>query len=134
MMENYEDIIHLPHHVSGTHPPMPAASRAAQFAPFAALSGFEDAVRETARLTEEKRELDEDARNRLDEKLRMLQDKIKDKQEVEITYFRPDGKKEGGAYATVKGYLKKADIYGRKLVMHDGTRIDAGDILEISIN
>ena len=107
----YDDIIHLPHHVSTAHPPMPAADRAAQFSPFAALAGHEAAIRETARLTDERAELDENAKAVLDEKLRMIQEMLPAHPEITVTYFQPDAKKSGGAYVSVTGRVKKLDLY-----------------------
>lgn len=120
---NYEDIINLPHHVSAVHPPMPMEVRAAQFSPFAALTGYGEAIRETGRLTEEKMELEEDEAGDLDRKLRILQERIEDGPEVSVTYFQPDARKSGGAYMTVTGRIRKIDIFHRVLAMEDGTRI-----------
>lgn len=128
----YDDIISLPHPVSGSHPPMPVAERAAQFSPFAALTGFEDAIRETGRLTDSKVELDEDARELLDEKLkrlRRLQAESGEMPWAAVTYFRPDEKKDGGAYVTVTGQVKRVDEYERVLVLQDGKRIPLGEIV-----
>lgn len=119
----YEDIIHLPHHVSAVHPPMPMEVRAAQFSPFAALTGYEEAIRETGRLTEEKAELEEDEAEELDRRLSMLQERIGDRPEISVTYFKPDARKSGGAYVTAVGRLRKIDMFDRVLVMVDGTRI-----------
>lgn len=128
----YDDIIHLPHHVSPTHPQMPVPDRAAQFAPFAALTGHEAAIRETARLTDEKITLDENAKALLDEKLRMVQEMPEAHPGITITYFQPDGKKSGGHYLSVTGKVKKTDGYGHCLVMDDGLRIPLDDIIEIT--
>lgn len=128
----YEDIINLPHHVSPTRPRMSRADRAAQFSPFAALSGYGDAVKETARLTGQRIELDESAKAALDEKLRLLAEVIEDRPETAITYFLPDRKKTGGEYVTVSGRVKRADSVQRELVMTDGTRIPVEDILDIA--
>ena len=102
MTGKYDDIIHLPHHVSATRPRMPMLDRAAQFSPFVALTGYEAAVRETARLTDQRVELDESAKAELDRKLRLLLS-LPGQPEASITYFRPDERKEGGAYETVTG-------------------------------
>ena len=107
----YEDIIDLPHHVSYRHPRMSRIDRAAQFAPFSALTGYGAAVEETARLTEGLTELDETARALLNEKLRMLADSLGDEPQISITYFRPDERKAGGAYVTVSGIVKTLDEY-----------------------
>lgn len=144
-MGNYDDIIGLDHHVSRVHPQMSRADRAAQFSPFAALTGYGEAIRETGRLTEERVELDEDVKERLDEKLRMLQHRIEERgqkrmpsyeggydyPEASITYFRPDDRKEGGSYVTVAGRVKKIDAYGQMVVMADGMRIPVGDIVGV---
>lgn len=130
----YDDIIRLPHHVSGVHPPMPIAERAAQFSPFAALTGFEDAIQETGRLTESRAELDEDAKELLDEKLerlRLLQAESGEMPGTAVTYFRPDKKKDGGAYVTVTGQVKRVDEYERVLVLRDGEKIPLGEIVEL---
>ncbi|WP_276949901.1 hypothetical protein [Acetatifactor muris] len=128
---NYEDIIYLPHHVSTTHLHMPIADRAAQFSAFAALTGYEEVIREAGRVTGERIELDEDARMLLDEKLQTLQERMAEQPETVITYFSPDGKKTGGAYVTVRGRVKKIDAYERMLVMTDGTRIAVEEIVQI---
>lgn len=130
-MGKYDDIINLPHHVSTARPHMPMSDRAAQFAPFRALSGYEDAVRETARLTEEKIELTEDEKAILDMQLQRLADEIANQPSVSVTYFQPDKKKAGGAYVTVTGQLKKIDDLEGALILMDGKRIQIGDILEI---
>lgn len=129
----YEDIIHLPHHVSGVHPQMAQRDRAAQFSPFAALTGYEDALEEAGRLTGERIELDEDAKNILDEKLRMIQEQITVRPQVQITYFVPDEKKTGGAYTVAEGWVKKIDRYGQNIIMGDGRTIPVGEIIEIKI-
>lgn len=127
----YDDIIHLPHHVSTAHPPMPAADRAAQFSPFAALTGHEAAIRETARLTDERAELDENAKAVLDEKLRMIQEMLPARPEITVTYFQPDAKKSGGAYVSVTGRVKKLDLYRQCLLMEDGLRIPLGELYDM---
>ena len=130
-MGKYDDIINLPHHVSATRPHMPMIDRAAQFMPFRALSGYEDAVQETARLTDEKIELTEDEKAILDMQLQKLADEIGSQPKVTLTYFRPDKKKAGGAYLTVTGQLKKIDDYEGALILMGGERILIEDILEI---
>ena len=117
----YDDIIHLPHHVS----------RAAQFSPFAALAGHEAAIRETARLTDERAELDENAKAVLDEKLRMIQEMLPAHPEITVTYFQPDAKKSGGAYVSVTGRVKKLDLYRQCLLMEDGLRIPLGELYDM---
>ena len=130
-MGKYDDIIHLPHHVSSTRPHMPMTDRAAQFMPFRALTGYEDAVRETARYTDERIELTEDEKVLLDMRLQKLADEIRSQPKVTLTYFRPDKKKAGGAYVCVTGQLKKIDDYEGALILTGGERISIEDILEI---
>ena len=105
----YEDIINLPHHELTTRQRMPRINRAASFAPFAALTGYDDAVRETARLTSERIELDEGTKEVLNDKLRIALDKADEQPESSITYFLPDTRKSGGAYVTVKAVIKRID-------------------------
>ena len=124
----YDDIIHLPHPTSAKHPRMPAAQRAAQFSPFAALTGYDAAVRETARLTDRKAELSEEAKAALDQKLRLA---VEGRAEVRITYFKPDEKKAGGAHMTITGAVRKIDDFEQMITMRDGTRIPMGDVLSL---
>ena len=128
----YDDIINLPHHVSATRPHMSMGDRAAQFAPFAALTGYEDAVRETARLTEERVELTEDAQAALDARLRLLADGSMAGKAVTLTWFQPDARKSGGAYVTATRILKRVDSYAGEVVLADGRRIPIEDILDWS--
>lgn len=130
-IHRYDDIIHLPHHVSKTHPQMPVSDRAAQFAPFAALTGHDAAIRETACLTEEKAELDENAKMIIDEKLRFVQETLSAKPEITVTYFQPDEKKAGGKYMTASGNVKKIDMYKGLIIMTDGLKIPFDDIYEV---
>lgn len=127
----YDDIINLPHHTSASRPHMSAHDRAAQFSPFAALTGYDSAITETARLTEKRVELDEYSKAALNGKLSMIQEQLDEQPEISITYFQPDNKKSGGAYITAAGCVKKIDEYGRTVVMRDATRIPIEDILAI---
>ena len=127
----YDDIIHLPHHVSRNHPQMPLRDRAAQFAPFAALTGYEAAVGETARLTAERRELSSQEAAELNRRLTELAARLPDHPEVTIEYFVPDDRKAGGAYATVTGRMRHISVSERLLVMEDGTVILLDDIASI---
>lgn len=131
MTKGYDDIINLSHHVSATHPHMSASDRAAQFAPFAALTGYEAAVKETARLTDERVELDENMKEALSYRLQIIADRIKEYPEIRITYFQPDAKKNGGAYVTAVSSAKKIDEYERVVVMIDGTTIPIDEIISI---
>jgi len=125
----YDDILHLPHHVSEKHPPMSRLDRAAQFSPFAALTGFEAAVEETTRLTDRRIDLDEGEKAAIDQQLTLVQERLPDLITVTITYFVPDKKKAGGAYVSVSGAVKKIDEYERTVVLSDGTNISINDIL-----
>lgn len=127
----YDDIIDLPHPTSARHLRMPAADRAAQFSPFAALTGYEAAIRETARLTERRVELDEDTKAELDRRLRLIAGHLAERPTVCITYFLADGKKEGGSYQTATGFIKKIDEFQQVVVMMDGTLIPIDDIYEV---
>lgn len=130
-MNQYEDIINLPHHVSPTRPQMPMSDRAAQFAPFAALTGYDAAIKETGRLTDEKIELDEESLTALDMKYQLLMDAFDKVPEVTITYFQPDERKAGGKYVSATGAVKKVDDFERLITMQDGTRIPMDDVLSI---
>ena len=127
----YEDLIHLPHHISATRPQMPMSDRAAQFSPFAALSGYDAAIREAGRLTHEKRELSEEEKEALDRKQQYLISMMEEQPRVTITYFVPDAKKSGGAYLTKIGNLKRIDEYERWMMLTDGTKIPLDDVADI---
>jgi hypothetical protein len=124
-------MINLPHPVSAAHPPMDEESRAAQFAPFAALTGYGDEIAETGRLTDRRVELDESRKALLDEKLQMLLEQADEAPKAAITYFVPDEKKAGGAYVTVTGRIRRLDAYTRTLLMEDDTIIPLDEILDI---
>ena len=132
-ISEYEDIIALPHHVSASHPQMALADRAAQFSPFAALTGYEDAIDESARLTEEQIELDENAREELDEKLRQIRECGEAHPEITVTYFQKDARKDGGAYVCLTGRVKKIDEYARIISFMDGTVVRIENILQCII-
>ncbi|MCI9331125.1 MAG: YolD-like family protein [Oscillibacter sp.] len=125
----YDDIIGLPHPTSERHPRMPIANRAAMFSPFAALTGYDAAVKETARPTDVKAELTEEEKSALDAKLRLLAGPANG--EVSLTCFQPDGRKAGGAYFTVTSAVKKIDSFAREVVLTDGRRIPVGDIVDV---
>ena len=119
----YDDIIHLSHPTSKNRPRMSIHDRAAQFSPFAALSGHAAAIAETARLTDRKLELDEDTKAELDRRQAILLEHISERPEITVTWFRPDERREGGAYITTTGRLKKLDEAERILILTDDTRI-----------
>ena len=128
----YDDIIHLSRPVSKKHPPMPLTKRAAQFLPFAALSGFEGEIAEAARLTEAARSLGEDALAALDEQLALLRQRLSDQPEITLTRFVPDEKKAGGHYETLTGQVRRLDEAGRALILTDGTKVDLDAIVELT--
>lgn len=132
-MTRYDDIINLPHHVSTTHTPMPVADRAAQFSPFAALTGYEDAIDETARLTQDWIELDENEKERLNEKFQQIREQLPTHPQVIFTYFEPDQKKQGGAYLTVEGRVKKIDEYRGVFILEDGREVLIESIVDVEI-
>ncbi len=129
-MGAYDDIISLPHPTSVKHPRMPIADRAAQFSPFAPLVGHGAAIKETARLTDQKAELTEDEKALLDEKLRLL---LETGREGAFTWFLPDGRKDGGAYVTTVGVIKKIDPLEGLILLFDGTQIPINDILDVEV-
>lgn len=133
-MEKYDDIIRLPHHESTRHPRMSALDRAAQFLPFAALTGHAAAVRETARLTDTRIELDEIRKEELDLHLQLLREQLSQKPQVNITYYVPDARKDGGAYFTVTGTIQKIDENRHQVIMENGTVIPMNDLYEIESN
>lgn len=135
VLQKYGDIIELPHHVSNNHPQMPNSQRAAQFSSFAALTGHDAAIQETARLTDKKIELDEYEQDELNRKLEWLQKRLHDnpanKPIIQITYFQPDKRKTGGAYVTIAGEVKRILEAEQTVLLTDGQTIPIGDILEI---
>lgn len=124
----YEDIVNLPPHISKKHPQPSMMDRAARFAPFAAITGYEEMVLEEARVTEERVDLDEGALSLLNEKLNMIQEFLDEEPEVTITYFEPDKKKSGGAYITITGTVKRIDEYEHLVILTDGKKIRIEDI------
>ena len=131
MTREYDDIINLPHHVSTTRAHMSDINRAAQFSPFAALTGYDAAIKETGRLTDERVELDEYTKEHLNDRLQIIADQLKEHPEISVTYFQPDEKKDGGAYVTASGTVKKIDIYERIVLMTDDTTIPIYEIISI---
>ena len=130
-MKGYEDIINLPHHISPTRQQMPMSDRAAQFSPFAALTGYDAAIKETGRLTDTKIELDDEELHNLNLKFQLLVEFLEDAPEVAITYFKADERKVGGAYLEATGIVKKLDDFERRITMQDGTKIPMADVLSI---
>ena len=130
-MGKYDDIIDLPHYVSETHPPMSRADRAAQFSPFAALTGYDAAVRETARVTERRIELDEGVKAELNARLNCILEHLSEHPQVSLTYFVPDEKKSGGAYRTVTGTVRKLDSFAKTLTLVDGTVVPMEEMVHV---
>ena len=130
-MGEYDDLLYLPHPVSRKHPPMSAMDRAAQFSPFSALTGYEAVLQEAGRLTDSRAELSEYSWDILDQKQQILLDTAPAHPEVTVTYFIPDCRKQGGAYGTLNGNLKKIDLSRRAMVMLDGTEIPLDDVVDI---
>lgn len=128
----YDDIINLPHHISKKNPQMSLYARSAQFAPFAALTGYEEAVKETARETNERIDIEDELKSILDGKLQIILEQIKNHPEISITYFIADSKKNGGEYVTVTGLVKKVDLYNQYIYLIDYTEIPINEIIDIS--
>ena len=131
MKNDYDDIINLPHHVSSTRPQMSMIDRAAQFSPFAALTGYDAAIKETGRLTDEKIELDEEALSNLNMKFQILFERLDEQPDIAITYFKPDETKSSGAYLTTTDKIKKVDEYERMITTTNGTKIPMDDVINL---
>lgn len=131
MNTRYDDIIRLPHHVSSARKQMSMLDRAAQFSPFAALTGYDASIAEAGRLTDQQPELAEDGAAMVDKKLRVLADHLRGKPVIQVTFFQPDRRKAGGAYVTVEGRAKKLDTLARTLLLEDGTTVGFGQILDL---
>lgn len=129
MTDNYDDIIHLPRHVSKRHPQMSFYNRAAQFAPFAALTGYGEAIAETARQTTPKIEIMEDDRQLMDRKLLLLTNHLEEEPTITITYFQPDRRKSGGQYLTITGVVKAIRTNERIIIMKDRKKISIDTIV-----
>lgn len=132
MSDNYDDIINLPHHVSDHHPHMSMTDRAAQFSPFAALTGYGDLVDETARYTEKRPALTEREREELDAKLQQFLLNSRPDAQLSVTYFLPDDKKEGGSFQIRTGIVKKIDRFSQEIVFSDEVRIRIEDVLDLT--
>ena len=128
----YEDIVNRAHPVSAKHPPMPRKNRAAQFAPFAALTGYEAVIEETGRFTDDMADLAEDRAAYLDERLAELRGCLADRPAVTLTFFAPDEKKAGGAYRTLTGTVRKIDEFARTLNLEDGTAVPVRYLMDIT--
>lgn len=127
----YDDMLMLSRPISGKHMPMPRPDRAAQFSPFAALVGYDEAVSETGRLTGSRIEIDDDRASELNDKLKILRDKLCERPEIAVTYFVPDNKKSGGKYVTFKGNARAIDDFERTIIFTKGSRIPLDDIFSL---
>ena len=127
----YGDSVNLPRPVSKKHPEPPLSERAARFAPFAAISDYEEMVLEEARVTEEKIELDESALTILNEKLNILQNNLSQSPEITVTYFAPDKKKAGGAYVNISGTVRQIDVYSKLLILENDKKIRIENIYKL---
>ena len=132
MDKNYDDIINLPHYISKKHPQMSIEARSAQFAPFSALTGYDEAIKETARLTDKRIEIDDGLKIILNNKLQYVLEKIKLKPEIIFTYFVYDDKKIGGKYVEKIGVVKKIDMVEQYVMLIDKTKIPILEIINIT--
>ena len=132
-MNEYDYIINLPHHQSTKHKHMSNYQRAAQFSPFAALTGYDAAIDETARLTDKKLDLSEEQTEFLNQQIQLIIKHLFEKPQVEITYFVPDERKAGGEYMTVTGNVHRVDDYNREIVFTDGLTVKIDDVWSIQI-
>jgi hypothetical protein len=130
-MNNYNDIINMPHHESTVYKRMPMINRAAQFSPFAALTGYEDAIEETGRLTTKRKEIDEYLKAEINDKLSFLAHSLETAPKVSITYYVPDLRKEGGSYVTITGTVKKVNTERKMVILDDNKKINISDIIAV---
>ncbi len=126
-----EDIINLPHHISTKHPQMSLQDRAAQFSPFAALTGYEAAVKETARLTDRRIELDEGEKEKINLQLQQIRENLAEGPEATFVYFVPDPRKEGGSYVTVTGRVLGIDEFKREILLQDGQIVPIDELFAV---
>lgn len=133
-MDKYDDIINLPHYEPKYHPRMSKYKRSAQFAPFAALVGYDEQVQECSRITDKRLEIDDELKEKINNKLNKINKLIKSNPEVEITYFIPDEKKDGGKYIVEKGNVKRLDYINRFIKLTDNKKIVLDDVVAITIN
>ena len=132
-MSNYDDIINLPHHVSNVHPRMSLYNRSAQFAPFAALTGYDDAIVETARLTHKTINLDESLIEIINNKLINIESIINEHPLISVTYFVKDKKKDGGSYITINGNVKRIDKDNNCIILNNKSKISIDEIIDVKL-
>lgn len=131
-IDDYLDIINLPHHNSSNHKRMSMEKRASQFSPFAALTGYEELVKETARLTDKRIEIDEEVKQIINDKLQIINKNIKNKPKATFTYFIPDLKKNGGKYVNLTRIVKKIDEFNGIIILEDNCKIPITEIIDIN--
>ena len=127
----YDDIINLHHNISKKHTRMSLEARSAQFAPFAALTGYDEVIRETARVTNKRIEINEEMKAILDEKLFIIKSQIQTRPGITVTYFVPDSKKDGGKYVSITGKVIKIDEYKQHIILENKIEIPISEIIEI---
>lgn len=132
-MSNYDDIINLPHHESKVHPKMTLYNRSAQFAPFAALTGYDDAIVETARLTDKRINIDESLKEVINKKLQKIESISSKLPLIEVTFFVKDKKKNGGSYTTISGNVKRIDIDNSLIVLTNKSKIPISEIINVKL-
>ena len=132
-MSKYDSIINLPHHKSKNHPPMTIEQRAAQFAPFAALTGYKEAILEESRLTDEKIIISDELKDIINDKLNYIKENISTKPKIKIRYFIKDKTKNGGRYEEISTNVKKIDIYNKTLILVNNIKINFDDIISITL-
>lgn len=132
-MSKYDSIINLPHHKSKNHPPMTIYQRAAQFAPFSALTGYKESILEESRLTDEKIIISDELKEMINDKLNYIKENISNKPKIKIRYFIKDKTKQGGRYEEIETIVKKIDVYNKKLILSNDTKINFNDIVSITL-
>ena len=132
-MSKYDSIINLPHHKSKNHPPMTIYQRAAQFAPFSALTGYKESILEESRLTDEKIIISDELKEMINDKLNYIKENISNKPKIKIRYFVKDKTKQGGRYEEIETIVKKIDVYNKKLILSNDTKINFNDIVSITL-
>lgn len=132
-MNKYDSIINLPHHKSKNHPPMTIYQRSAQFAPFSALTGYKESILEESRLTDEKIIISDELKEMINDKLNYIKENISNKPKIKIRYFIKDKTKQGGRYEEIETIVKKIDVYNKKLILSNDTKINFNDIVSITL-
>lgn len=132
-MSKYDSIINLPHHKSKNHPPMTIYQRAAQFAPFSALTGYKESILEESRLTDEKIIISDELKEMINDKLNYIKENISNNPKIKIRYFIKDKTKQGGRYEEIETIVKKIDVYNKKLILSNDTKINFNDIVSITL-